>query len=73
MDAEAIAQLWREIDTDNDGRISREQLKAGLRKSGVPFSDKGLYKVHAAVPILMVMDLCRFPSLPLSFSYSNFI
>ena len=45
MDVETIAQLWREIDTDNDGKITREQLKAGLRKSGVPFSNKGLHRV----------------------------
>ena len=45
MDAETILQLWRDIDTDNDGKITREQLKAGLRQSGVPFSEKGLSKV----------------------------
>lgn len=45
MDAETILQLWRDIDRDNDGKITREQLKAGLRLSGVPFSEKGLSKV----------------------------
>ena len=45
MDADSISQLWNEIDTDNDGKITRDQLKAGLRKRGVPFSEKGLHRV----------------------------
>lgn len=45
MDPETVAQLWREMDTDGDGKITRDQLRAGLRKSGVPFSDKGLHRV----------------------------
>jgi solute carrier family 25 (mitochondrial phosphate transporter), member 23/24/25/41 len=45
MDPDDIAELWKSIDTDGDGLITREQLRAGLRRRGVPFTANGLNRV----------------------------
>lgn len=60
-----IKELFNKIDTDNDGIVSVEELKAGLLKFGSQLAEADVQLLIEAVSqfLTCVVDICIFVEL----------
>lgn len=54
-----LLKLFKQLDTDNDGKISAEDLAVAFKEMGIPYHPEGCIQVHTTYIQYLILIVCK--------------